>query len=355
MVESAKTSATDASSFEQLSSRIGEKWPHIRAAQDEARTRVKELRTLIATLKPPANTSVVGFGSLAREEWTSGSDLDWTLLIDGPTDMAHFGVTTDVESLLKKHAFAEPGPTGTFGTMSSSHQLVHEIGGLEDTNQNITRRILLLLESVSLSDEITHERVIRAILERYVVGDPATTSAAKFHAPLFLLNDIVRFWRTLAVDYAAKKWQRSNKGWALRNIKLRMSRKLLFAKGLLLCFLCDEEFAGRPTTSLIDSELLSICFSQSRRTAIDLVCDFLLKFADPGVSREIIGAYDRFLGVMRDPDSRNRLKDLPFEQANDPFFDEQRKTTRQFRDALELLFFNTHPRLTELTKRYGVF
>jgi predicted nucleotidyltransferase len=346
---------TPQTAFDELSSRLGEEWPSIRAGRDEARQRTLELRGYVAALKPPANTSVVGFGSLAREEWTSGSDLDWTLLIDGPTDMGHFGVTTDVETLLKEKGFVEPGPTGTFGSMASSHQLVHEIGGLEDTNQNITRRVLLLLESVSLSDSITHERVVRAILQRYIVGDPPTTSPSRFHAPLFLLNDIVRFWRTLTVDYAAKKWQRSNVGFAIRNVKLRMSRKLLFAKGLLLCFLCDEEFAGVPKTTLIEEELVNLCFATSRRTAIDLMAETLSRHADAGVARQLMGAYERFLSTMRDPESREKLKKLEFEDAADSFFETQRRTTREFRDALEKLFFESNVRLAELIRRYGVF
>lgn len=188
-----------------LQSKLGENWVHLAAARAEARANAVQLQTLVVSLKPPANTSVVGFGSLAREEWTPGSDVDWTLLIDGPADMEHFGVAAAVERALKDNGFAEPGSTGIFGTMSTSHQLVHEIGGLEDTNKNITRRILLILESVSLSDPITHERVIREILKRYIVGDPPTTDPTRFRVPLFLFNDIVRYWRTLCVDYATKK------------------------------------------------------------------------------------------------------------------------------------------------------
>ena len=36
--------------------------------------------------------SLVVFGSLARGEWTSGSDVDWTLLIDGPVALGAFPV-----------------------------------------------------------------------------------------------------------------------------------------------------------------------------------------------------------------------------------------------------------------------
>ena len=35
------------------------------------------------------DADVVVFGSLARREWTSGSDVDWTMLIDGQADPEH--------------------------------------------------------------------------------------------------------------------------------------------------------------------------------------------------------------------------------------------------------------------------
>jgi hypothetical protein len=242
--------------------------------------------------------------------------------------------------------------------MSSSHELVHYIGGVEDTNHNITRRILLLIESLSLSDHVTHERVIRAILERYIVGDPPATTPAKFHVPLFLLNDIVRLWRTMTVDYATKKWQRSSAGWALRNTKLRMSRKLLFVKGMLLCFLCDEHFAGAPTAAepeLVQADLLRICFDLSRRPPVELLAETLLKYADAKTGKLIMGAYDRFLAMLNDLEMRETLKKLRFDEADNPLFEQQRQNTRDFRDGLETLFFGSNDRLTKLTQRYGVF
>src|SRR3984885_8788938 len=338
--------ATEAdSALDRLRSQCAAEWPNIVAARSAARDQTGKLRDLVSHLRPPSNTSVVGYGSLAREEWTGASHVDRTLMIDGPSDINHWDCAKKIESELRSASYVEPGRTGTFGSMSSSHELIHHIGGTEDTNINLTRRVLLLLESVSLSDSVTHERVIRAILERYILSDPPATASPKFRVPLFLLNDVVRLWRTFAVDYANKKWNRSNDKWALRNLKLRMSRKLLFAKGLLICLLCSERLAGAPTSSdpeLVQVELLDRCFALCRKTALELLAETLLKFAERETAVLIFDAYDAFLGTLNEPEKRRRLETLAFEQSGDALFMEQREKTRSFRGGLEKLFFGSN-------------
>lgn len=357
-MRSALNETSESDCVARLAGRLASSWPGIMSAQSDARRQLESLRALVAAVSPPANTSIVVFGSLARGEWTMGSDVDWTLLIDGPADMRHFDVAKDVCNRLADAGHKEPGRTGTFGTMSSSHELVHHIGGNEDTNQNITRRMLLVLESVHLSDEVALDRVVKAILERYIIGDPASTGQSKFHVPLFLLNDIVRFWRTLAVDYATKKWQRSNEGWALRNIKLRMSRKLLFVKGLLVCLLCDEALSERKShedSTTIERDLLTYCHALSRRTAIELLADVLDRYATPETALKVMDAYEAFIGMLSDQGKRSHLESLPFNAVDDGLFSEMREVSRSFRDGLETLFFDSNEQITRLTKRYGVF
>jgi hypothetical protein len=278
-------------------------------------------------------------------------------MIDGPSDMTHFDVAKAIADKLEELGFKKPGPTAVFGTMASSHPLVHHIGGEEDTNQNTTRRILLLLESVWLSDNVTQERVIRSILERYIVGDPPSTSARQFHVPLFLLNDVIRYWRTMAVDYATKKWQRSNDGWALRNIKLRMSRKLLYAKGLLACLLCDEEFGGlHAEKGAVEQDLMSRCFALTRVSAIDTIANVAFRVGAFDIGRRILDSYDAFLLMLADRDKREALEKLGFGDSSDALFKEQRANSNKFQEGLEQLFFESrNDRLTKLTKRYGVF
>jgi predicted nucleotidyltransferase len=69
------------------------------------------------------DTSLVVFGSLARGEWTSKSDLDWTYLIDGEANSDHLRIGQQIQSLLKDNKYVDPGPTGTFGNMTFSHAL----------------------------------------------------------------------------------------------------------------------------------------------------------------------------------------------------------------------------------------
>jgi predicted nucleotidyltransferase len=64
------------------------------------------------------DTSLVVFGSLARGEWTSKSDLDWTYLIDGEANSDHLKISQQIQRFFRNEGYEEPGPTGTLGNMA---------------------------------------------------------------------------------------------------------------------------------------------------------------------------------------------------------------------------------------------
>jgi hypothetical protein len=377
-----------------LASSLGCEWPNIRKAHDEADTAKTDLLALLQLKLGERFTSddasLVIFGSLGRNEWINWeSDLDWTFLVDGQCKPGHFEVAHEIRKALKKeyredlpdpcekrYRFAEPGATGTFGNMGFSHQLIHLIGGQEDTNKNTTQRILLLLESCRLATETpvgerstAHERVLKAIIARYLREEAhlLDTDGRCFKVPRFLLNDIVRSWRTMAVDFASKQRDRGGEGWGLRNAKLRMSRKLIFVSGLLTCFSCNldpnlqakiskDKHDTNATRNLNLIHLENHIMQFVSKPPLDILAMAVMEYGvDDLIAERLFSAYDEFLGLVADREKREHLKKLRAEESRgDKVFAQVQKFSEQFAKALNAIFFENQ-KLKDLTQEYGVF
>lgn len=354
----------------QFSAATGTEWQTMVAAHNDAIAVQQLLRSTLRQFTSD-DVDVVVFGSLARREWTSGSDVDWTMLIDGQADSQHRVASRVIDRTLADMKFREtplkgPGAEGIFGNMAFSHDIVHHIGGQADTNRNTTQRILLLLEAVALrdpKDELggPYARIVRQILNRYLVSDSNFYSQADHESriPRFLLNDIVRYWRTMCVDFAYKDWEQGGKKWAIRNIKLRTSRKLLFVSGLLTVFSCfkneslrrDGEGSGDYQLKL-QKHLLNFVHS----TPLNILVWTLQELGLNEPCKNFLSLYEEFLDQINDKSVRNHLGGLSEEEVyTDGVFLQCREISHRLQAVLKHLFFEAATPLREFIFEYGVF
>jgi predicted nucleotidyltransferase len=336
-----------------------------RVASGRIREELDELLSKEIPKYTSEDTSLVVFGSLARGEWTSGSDLDWTYLIDGEANPEHLTIAQKIHDVLQKNQerFKPPGQTETFGNMAFSHDIIHQIGGQSDTNKNTTRRILLLLESTAIGKRTeAHERIVRGVLNRYLEEDNHRLSpdGKNYRVPRFLLNDIVRFWRTMAVDFASKQRDRGGAGWGIRNTKLRMSRKLIFASGLLVCFSAnlDSDLQAKISTDKNDVkfQLVGHLRECMRLTPLEFLARSMEQYQVPdSVANSLVAAYEGFLRLLDDKNSRDALENLRSQDSRtDRTFRRVREISESFDEALDHIFFE-NAQVAPLTRKYGLF
>src|SRR5258708_21022379 len=104
----------------------------------------------------------------------------------------------------------------------------------------------------------------------------------------------------MAVDFAHKLRARAGEGWAIRNLKLRMSRKLLYVAGLLGCFRCHLDVPAEAHSRAFDRpehqvEALERVYSIFAPTPLEIVAEFLdTRPHLDSVSKEFFTAYDGF-------------------------------------------------------------
>lgn len=89
------------SELDRLRETLGIEFPNIDGARAEA-TAFRQKVDLGLDGLVSEDTSIVVFGSLAREEFTSGSDVDWTVLVDGIANPRHLDIALKTEHFLKR-------------------------------------------------------------------------------------------------------------------------------------------------------------------------------------------------------------------------------------------------------------
>jgi hypothetical protein len=325
---------------------------------------MNEIADSLAFDGPPllnADKDLVVFGSLGRKEFTQRSDVDWTLLVDGGVDASgNMSSAILIPKLLEQQGFKLPGPNGAFGQITFSHGLVHLIGGQDDSNHNLTQRCLLLLESDVIqaagrtNEGSAYQRVLKATVSQYIANDSGyrTDNHHPHYVPRFLLNDLIRYWRTICVDFASKQIEQDGKKWGIRNIKLRVSRRLIHLKGLLMCFECHRQKLGKLDAieyliSAVQESPLAYVFSVLSNRELNISNGDMIR---------MFSAYDLFLEKMNDDDYRKALENLKVDEAyGNETFENARQISKEFHAALKDVLFRNDNQLNKFLIDYGIF
>ncbi len=149
------------------------------------------------------NICLIVTGSYGRDEASEESDMDWFLVINENEtilkDDEKQSIFDTVNSIINEHVEKETGGTDTFASLINISDLHENYGGDKETNQAFTRRMLYLLESKALYNDEMYDELKKEIVELYIKD-----SVSDHNLSRFLLNDIIRYYRTICTDYEFK-------------------------------------------------------------------------------------------------------------------------------------------------------
>lgn len=214
-----------------------------------------------AALNEYPRLTVYVAGSYARGEASRHSDLDLFFIHDDSDAGApkvedpHLksirvmaSIMRQVEDELK---LPPPSNDGQFLNIIRLSEMLKHLGGPEDDHRNhFTARMLLMLESAPVFGESTYDAAIEKVVDSYLRD---YEDHAENFRPIFLVNDVLRFWKTLCLNYEHRRNQSDNSKkikQKIRNFKLSFSR-------LLTCFATVALLASYNTTS--KEELVPLC------------------------------------------------------------------------------------------------
>lgn len=298
---------------------------------------VSEASSELAAAVPEKSNpiDVVVLGSLARGEASAQSDFDYLVISHGLSEDVDAGrrLIEAADDLCEKLGLEAPGPTGMFGDVMSAADLVERIGLDHDTNLTHSRRILLLQESRSLYQPALNDRLRESVLQRYLYQHRGLNGTV----PRFLLNDLLRYWRTVAVDYEAKRWRGRATPWGLRYLKLLITRKLLIAGSVVSLFMTPgrtHEEDDSPLTHLSGQFQLRALERVAQLAAID---DDVIR----GAVREILVIADWFSDRLSDEQFRNDVSSVTDAKAESPAFLEAKDRGRALHAHIETILYET--------------
>ena len=223
----------------------------------------------VGELHHAAGLCVYVTGSYGRREGGPHSDLDLFFLYDGGrleaglTSIRETLIQADLIRINRELGFPEFSGDGQYLRSHGLAAFGEHLGGPNDDHENLfTARLLMLLESQPVHNADVFEHAYREIVGLYFRDYKGHEEAFR---PYFLVNDILRFWKTLCLNYEHRRNQgmgdetEKNKS-RLKNLKLRFSR-------LNTCFSGVVPLVAPGATGTVDDVVARLRPSPNERLA----------------------------------------------------------------------------------------
>ncbi len=300
----------------------------IERSKDFTVKKIGELEEELSSADIP-NCSIVANGSYARKEASLQSDFDYFILYPSDTSQEDLSrAEAGVKQAVSKRIGKLPSAGGVFGATLEYGSLSKNIGGTLDDNASITRRVLFLIEGVPINNKDLFAKQRDDLLDRYIRDD-----ITDHQIGMFLLNDLIRYYRTICVDFEYKTFE-DNKPWGIRNIKLIFSRKLIYFSGVVMAAEMYQRSAQQKKK--IVRELISL-------SPIERVKATCRSSADRAIE-----SYSGFLAAMEDAKTREMLEEVTVDRnTHNERFKELKNEGHHFSfylmSALKSTYAESHP------------
>lgn len=274
--------------------------------RDYSLSRLGELKDRLAPLSnvvADRPLCVYATGSYGRLEAGASSDIDLFFLCDADIDDAvpftdFVRLAAAIVDGTEEMGFPPFSGDGQYLEVHYVQRMEDVLGSPDDDSINaFTARMLLLLESRPVFAPAVYDRLLERVVSFYFRDFAEYPDT---FLPTFLTNDILRFWRTLTLNYEHKRLKlrrlegdalRAKKAdVALKNYKLKISR-------LLTCFSLIAALASHEVP-VTEADVLTLCGQTPR--------DRLRSLARQGrraddLVRELEERYEAFLRAVQRP------------------------------------------------------
>ncbi len=262
------------------------------------------------------NVCVYACGSLARNEFVENSDLDLFFINSSNKEFSQLYKQLFFQKLYEintKLKYAAPSKFGQFWEFTSKTNLLDIGSQMEDCNNSLTACLLLLLESKPIFNESLYDGIVEDVVKKYFVDYEGHESD---FVPMFLINDIFRYWYTLTLNY---EFRRDNND--SQNDKCWKRLKLKYAR-LLVCF----SFIACLFEKQITQEKVIAIIKKTPLERLDYMATGNKNLT--GIVLEIKTKYDWFISLK--------------EQQPDWWNDENKKTAIQKADEFHKILVHTY-------------